>query len=103
MGANKVKSRQALRVGSCKATQLRHLSRLALDRHSIPGGCARGRPGTVAPPATAAVSTARTPRPPAAPPAAADVAPEVHIDAQVEDEARQHAEDNLLRADGPRE
>lgn len=60
-------------------------------------------PAPVAPPATAAVSTGRTPRPPAAPPAAADVAPEVHIDAQVEDEARQHAEDNLLRADGPRE
>lgn len=51
----------------------------------------------------AAVPAGRTPRPPAAPAPVPDVAPEAHIDAQVEDEAREHADDNLLRADGPRE
>ncbi|MBX3726723.1 MAG: mechanosensitive ion channel [Xanthomonadales bacterium] len=57
----------------------------------------------VAPGSSPAASAGRSPRAPAEPAAAADIAPEVHIDAQVEDEARQHGEDNLLRADGPRE
>lgn len=70
----------------------------------VPGsGAALGEPSPAASVSTASTPAGRRPSPPESPASAADVAPEAHIDAQVEDEARQHAENNLLRADGPRE